>query len=603
MILSKIRKGWKELKSEIIDTGKCCLCGACAAFCESITISPSGPVESGLCTEVTTCKDGIGSCYNLCPMTGRDEIPSSLLYQWTREKDVPAATGDFEQEVEIIVARYAGPVTGTNMIGGGAGVALLLAALRNEIIDSVIMSDFKNNAPVIVTTEEGILELAKNMYLSSAPISAVARAITVEEHESVGVVGTGCEIQALRKMQNHPDFDFEVHELVTFALGTFCFFKPRPDKFYEYLESKGLSREHVDYVDLDNAAFKYRIKSRGKDLVVPVNEVFNSSAKISCFSCSDGTANLADISMGVVDALPGWNVLVVRTSMGKKVLHAAKSLNLLETKPTSRIVRDLVLQVTRNKFKFYTIESISDIAPDVKVFTFNAPDIANVYQPGQFIVIWLPDVDFLPMTVSRVDGSVIEVTVKQVGPGTRSMFQEEEGAKVAIRGPYGNGWDLSKDDYLIVGGGIGIAALTAAMDDLASRGKKVTAILGGKTKDHVSPARTSYGKIDHSCIMTEDGSMGRKGIATDEVETLILQHGIKNVITCGPEKMMKKVFEISSRLGVPVQASIERMMKCCVGLCGTCCVGEGDDIPVCKQGPVFDNEMLTRLPQFGTKDE
>jgi dihydroorotate dehydrogenase electron transfer subunit len=64
--------------------------------------------------------------------------------------------------------------------------------------------------------------------------------------------------------------------------------------------------------------------------------------------------------------------------------------------------------------------------------------------------------------------------------------------------------------------------------------------------------------------------------------------------------MMKKVVDIARRLDVTVQASLERKMKCCVGLCGTCCMGEDNDVAICKMGPVFNQDKLARFPSFGS---
>jgi TPP-dependent indolepyruvate ferredoxin oxidoreductase alpha subunit len=70
-MITKIQKGWKELKAEIVDTDKCCLCGACVNFCDNLAMTPAGPVEQGmLCEEQSTCREGFGTCYNLCPYTG-----------------------------------------------------------------------------------------------------------------------------------------------------------------------------------------------------------------------------------------------------------------------------------------------------------------------------------------------------------------------------------------------------------------------------------------------------------------------------------------------------------------------------------------------------
>jgi len=76
---------------------------------------------------------------------------------------------------------------------------------------------------------------------------------------------------------------------------------------------------------------------------------------------------------------------------------------------------------------------------------------------------------------------------------------------------------------------------------------------------------------------------------------LIVTGEFTNVLTCGPEIMMKKIFDISEN--VKFQASLERYMKCGIGLCGQCCVGEG--LRVCKEGPIFNYNDLKKIKDFG----
>lgn len=74
-------------------------------------------------------------------------------------------------------------------------------------------------------------------------------------------------------------------------------------------------------------------------------------------------------------------------------------------------------------------------------------------------------------------------------------------------------------------------------------------------------------------------------------------------MTCGPEVMMKRVLEIANVKNIEVQASLERKMKCDVGLCGSCRVGKNNDISVCKDGVIFNSAQLKKFLQFGTSSK
>ncbi len=591
----RIKKGWKELKAEVIDTDKCCLCGNCSSFCDNISMTPSGPKENGnLCSDNATCRDGFGACYNLCPVAMKGMFSTVTLDEWLHGRHPVDVINAFHHEITVFAARYAGPKAGQRMVAGGAETGLLLAALRSGTIDGVVFSHVKDQVPVIATNEEAILAHAMDPCFAFAPMSIVGRALAAG-HENLAVIGSGCEIEALRLMQNNTAFDFESHDLVSLAIGTFCFFKPRPDRLASFLGKNGLSIGDLEWIDFASGPFKFTFNVKGKEFVFMASDLYDATPKGSCPACMDGTAALADISVGRLDSLPAWNVIVIRTARGKHVVDVARDLGLIETKPVNAVQEDLVLEVTRNKVMSCELLEVKDVGDDIKVFTFHAPEIARNYKPGQFIVVWLPGVDFLPMGVSHVQQDRVEITVQAIGDGTRALFQATPGQRIGIRGPYGTGWELAGDDFLLVGGGVGVAALTTAQDALKSAGKRVTSIFGGRTKDVVFCT-----EHQDACIMTDDGTLGDKGVVTDAVERLVKEKNIKHVLTCGPEIMMKKVHDICRKLNVDVQASLERKMKCCVGMCGTCCVGPGSDIPVCKQGPVFNGEKLALFPRFGT---
>jgi len=97
-------------------------------------------------------------------------------------------------------------------------------------------------------------------------------------------------------------------------------------------------------------------------------------------------------------------------------------------------------------------------------------------------------------------------------------------------------------------------------------------------------------------ISTDDGSYGEKGFVTDLVEKLVTETHFDAVYVCGPEIMMYKTVQSAHSRGMFVQASLERMMKCGVGICGSCCIGE--DL-VCRDGTVFDGPHLSSNKEFG----
>jgi len=98
--------------------------------------------------------------------------------------------------------------------------------------------------------------------------------------------------------------------------------------------------------------------------------------------------------------------------------------------------------------------------------------------------------------------------------------------------------------------------------------------------------------------LTEDGSYGQQGVPTEILEKDLGEEEYDQVYTCGPEAMMLEVYRITKKFGVPLQASLERYMRCAVGLCGHCCLDPTGWL-VCRDGPVFNQEQLSRIKDFG----
>ena len=87
------------------------------------------------------------------------------------------------------------------------------------------------------------------------------------------------------------------------------------------------------------------------------------------------------------------------------------------------------------------------------------------------------------------------------------------------------------------------------------------------------------------------------GLATDAAEQLLEKERFDMIYTCGPEEMMYKMFMLAERYETPIQASLERLMRCAIGICGSCVLGK---FRVCKDGPVFSGEQLREVKEeFG----
>jgi len=257
------------------------------------------------------------------------------------------------------------------------------------------------------------------------------------------------------------------------------------------------------------------------------------------------------------------------------------------------------LQRNFNHTTILTIEKVVDETPTVRTLYFSDDVMSNVL-PGQFAMVWIPGINELPMSVmiSKEIGKAA-FTVRKHGQASTGLFNIKSGEKIGVRGPYGNAFDVKEGNLLLVGGGTGLVPMMRLLTHVKPT-DNVTLLIGAKSKDEVFFEKLANELLQNNphkvIVCTDDGSYGEKGFVTDVVEKLVNESHFDGVYTCGPEKMMYKTVQSAHSKGIFVQASLERMMKCGVGICGSCCVGE--DL-ACKDGTIFDGTHLSQNKEFG----
>lgn len=218
-------------------------------------------------------------------------------------------------------------------------------------------------------------------------------------------------------------------------------------------------------------------------------------------------------------------------------------------------------------------------------------DHALEFRPGQFVMLWIPGVDEKPYTVSYHSADQFAVTIEAKGLFSNRAVTLDRGDLVGIRGPFGNGFSISKGQRTaVVAGGCGMAPLAPLVDRLAHDD---IFIHGARSKAYILyPDR--FGPQREFC--TDDGSLGKKGFVTDLL-TARIESGdpIDMVYTCGPEIMMYHIFQICEKHGISCQVSLERYMRCGFGVCGACVCS---DQVVCKDGPVFGSDRIRQMTDF-----
>jgi dihydroorotate dehydrogenase electron transfer subunit len=258
-----------------------------------------------------------------------------------------------------------------------------------------------------------------------------------------------------------------------------------------------------------------------------------------------------------------------------------------------------VYRIAANKLRTTRILDVTAENASVKTFTFKDKECVKAL-PGQFLMLWIPGVDEIPLSVLDVkkDGTV-SIVVKKVGEATEAMHKVKSGEIVGIRGPFGNSFTFKKGKVLLVGGGTGITPLLFLTKKYARKTSKLVFVMGAKTKEEllfVDELQKLCGK-GNLVATTEDGSYGIKCLATTPLEALLAKEKFDMIYTCGPERMMLEVLNLAEKYGTALEASLERLMRCAIGLCGSCVIGR---YRVCIDGPVFTAKQLKEVKaEFG----
>lgn len=259
------------------------------------------------------------------------------------------------------------------------------------------------------------------------------------------------------------------------------------------------------------------------------------------------------------------------------------------------------MHINIDRIRTVVIERIIEETPTVKTFIFK-DNISSKARPGQFLMVWIPRAEELPMSVMVSEKGYAAVTIRKLGFGSTALYNKGIGEILGIRGPYGNQFKIDTDTkkVLLVGGGTGLVPLLRLTTMLNELKIDTTVIIGARSKDEVffeKQANDFLDKTKHKVIIsTEDGSYGVKGYATDVMSHIVNREKFDTVYTCGPELMIKKIFDIGLRNSLSIQVSLERYMKCGVGMCASCCIG---DQLVCRDGTVFNEMQLSAMIEFG----
>ena len=238
------------------------------------------------------------------------------------------------------------------------------------------------------------------------------------------------------------------------------------------------------------------------------------------------------------------------------------------------------------------------LTPDVKLFRINAPKIARRHQAGQFVIVRVAtDGERIPLTIAAADpdAGTITLVVQAVGKTTTLMNALEVGDQIVdLAGPLGTPSDVAAfGTVIVIGGGVGTAVTYPTAVALRDAGNNVLAVIGAKSRANLTLEQELLAVCDEVHPCTDDGSYGRHGFVTDELEELLASRPVDRVLAAGPIAMMRAVAEITRPHHVATVASLNPIMIDGTGMCGGCRVSvDGVNRFACLDGPDFDAHLV-----------
>lgn len=205
----------------------------------------------------------------------------------------------------------------------------------------------------------------------------------------------------------------------------------------------------------------------------------------------------------------------------------------------------------------------------------DAPMIARSRRAGHFVIVRAEEGgERIPLTIADADTDrgTITLIIQEVGVSTRKICALNPGEYLAdVVGPLGQATHIENFGTVVCcGGGVGVAPLLPIIKALKMAGNKVISVLAARTADLIILKDQVEEFSDEVIVMTDDGSMGKKGLVTAGVEEVINREKVDMVVTIGPAIMMKFVSLLTEKYDVPTMCSLNTIMVDGTGMCGAC---------------------------------
>lgn len=213
--------------------------------------------------------------------------------------------------------------------------------------------------------------------------------------------------------------------------------------------------------------------------------------------------------------------------------------------------------------------------------------------PGQFIMLWIPGYEEIPMSISGYQSGLLRITVKVRGPTTSYIVREmPTGTYLGIRGPLGRGLseDIVRGRGLLIAGGVGIAPLLYLVKLYRGLIRESTLVAGFSSSDEVKMLKELIGSV-HLDVVTEEGPEGATVVDLITRKYVSIALNYDYYLVSGPKAVLDQVVSVMPK-ELRGYVLADALMKCGVGFCGSCAIKA---FLVCRDGPLVEASEYVRL--------
>lgn len=327
--------GSNELYEDVIDKGLCVGCGACVNLC------PYFKTYRGKTARIFPCTGSSGRCHEFCPKAEVDlDFLSNALHNTNYSK---TPLGRYRQ---ITAARAGKRMDIADCQTGGVVTALMTFALDAGYVDAAVLTGRDGLVPVpqIVTEASRVKDFSSSKYMASPTVAALNEGIG-KGFTSLGIVGTPCQITSTALMRTASPDDDNRRNKTALTVGLFCTWA---------LDTRELIALAAEKTDIPNIKSNIRSDIRsdirspikgmkvtpppsGKfifttsngDIAIPLDEI-RPLIPAGCDICPDMTSEWADISVGDIEGMPGWNTVIIRSEKGGEIYEKAVNAGYIE---------------------------------------------------------------------------------------------------------------------------------------------------------------------------------------------------------------------------------------------------------------------------------